>query len=83
MKRLAVTLLALALPTAPLVAEAQQAKKLPRIGLLSAFSPADNPALAPGIPAGTARARLYRRREHHHRVPMGRGERGAASRASR
>jgi putative ABC transport system substrate-binding protein len=52
MKRLAVTLLALALLTAPLAAEAQQAKKIPRIGFLSTFSPSDNPLWHEGFRQG-------------------------------
>ncbi len=50
-------------------APAQQPKKVPRIGYLSASDPATAPPVPRNSP-GFARAWLHRRTEHRHRVPI-------------
>ncbi len=64
------TLLLITLPSA----EAQQPKKVPRIGYLSTGDPASESDPFRGNSAGSARAWLHRRTEHRHRVPIFGGE---------
>ncbi len=56
------------------VAEAQQPKKVPRIGYLSAVDAASESSRAEGVRARSARAWLHRRKEYRHRVPICGGE---------
>ena len=51
-------------------ADAQQPKKVSRLGYLSSYDPVADSARAEGIRLGSARARLHRRTEHRHRVPI-------------
>ena len=62
-----------------LFAQAQQPKKVPRIGYLS--WPIQLADVRPfrGNSAGSARAWLHRRTEHRHRVPICGGEARSAS----
>ena len=55
-------------------ANAQQPKKVPRIGYLSSIDPSGESARAEGNSAGSARAWLHRRTKHRHRVPIFGGE---------
>ena len=55
-------------------ADAQQPKKVTRIGYLSSFDPASESDPCRGNSAGSARAWLHRRTEHRHRVPICGGE---------
>ena len=55
-------------------AQAQQPKKVPRIGYLTAIDPAMPSDPVPRHSAGSARARLHRRTEHRHRVPIWEGK---------
>ena len=57
----------------PVPAEAQQPKKVPRIGYLSSSTQLLIPPVR-GNSAGSARAWLHRRTEHRHRVPICGGE---------
>ena len=75
MKKAAVPsiLVAVVLLAVAVIAEAQQPKKVPRIGYLSASIQL---VIRPfrGNSAGSARAWLHRRTEHRHRVPICGGE---------
>ena len=51
-------------------AEAQQPRKVARIGLSIAILAFRYRALAPGIPARSPRPRMGRGKEHQHRVPL-------------
>ena len=62
------------------IAEAQQPKKVPRIGYLSVGLPLEA-ARIEAIRLGSARAWLHRRTEHRHRVPICGGKARSAPRA--
>ena len=55
------------------VVEAQQPKKVPRIGIYRGSTELVSPPFR-GNSAGSARAWLHRRTEHRHRVPICGGE---------
>ena len=76
MKKAAVPsiLVAVVLLAVGVTAEAQQPKKVPRIGYLSSGDPASESDPCRGNSAGSARAWLHRRTEHRHRVPICGGE---------
>ena len=78
MKRAAVPsiLVVVVLLAVVVIAEAQQPKKVPRIGYLSSNAPASESTRAERNSAGSARAWLHRRTEHRHRVPICGGEAG-------
>ena len=64
MNKVILWLVAIFLVGAGAIAEAQQPKKIPRIGYLSTWSPIRVSALCRGVSPGFARARLCRRKEH-------------------
>ena len=76
MKRAAVPsiLVVVVLLAGAVIAEAQQPKKIPRIGYLSAQYPATDSVRSEAIRLNLRKLGLYRRTEHRHRVPICGGE---------
>ena len=62
--------LILSLLTAPLTSTAQQAAKVPRLGLLIPGSSSDFAPRIERLPAWAGQPRVRRGPEHHHRVPL-------------
>ena len=74
LKLVGIVALVVTLATCGAVAEAQQPKKVPRIGYLSSFDPARESTRAEAIRLALRELGLRRRTEHRHRVPICGGE---------
>ena len=70
MKQLFSILLVVAVVVVAAIADAQQPKKVPRIGYLSSLSSSSESYPCGGHSARAARAWLHRRTEHCYRVPI-------------